>query len=120
MQFVYFTKTLQDLDVKGVAAFCQEVGVDGVDLTVRPGYPVSPDNAAAALPEAVKILSDNGLTLGLVSAQTDLNDPDGKTARAIFDACAKAEVPAVKIGYFAYRAPFDDALKDARTRLAGF
>ena len=120
MQYVYFTKTLQNLDVKGVAAFCKEVGVDGVDLTVRPGYPVNPDNAAAALPEAVKVFSDNGLILGLVSAQTDLTDPDGKTAHAVFDACAKAEVPAIKIGYFAYKAPFDDALKDARARLAGF
>ena len=120
MQYVYFTKTLQELDVKAVAAFCKEVGVDGADLTVRPGYPVNPDNAGAALPEAVKILRDAGLILGLVSASTDLTDPEGKTARAVFDACAKAEVSAVKIGYFAYKAPFDDCLKEARTRLAGF
>ena len=120
MQYVYFTKTLQGLDVKGVAAFCKEIGVDGVDLTVRPGYPVNPDNAATALPEAVKVFRDAGLVLGLVSASTDLTDPDGKTARQVFDACAKAEAPAVKIGYFPYKRPFDDALKAARERLAGF
>ena len=94
MQYVYFTKTLKELDVKGVAAFCKEVGVDGVDLTVRPGYPVKPDNAATALPEAVKIFKDAGLILGLVSTATDLNDPESKTAKAVFDACAKAEAPA--------------------------
>jgi sugar phosphate isomerase/epimerase len=120
MQFIYFTKSLKDLDVKGLAAFCKDVGVDGVDLTVRRGYPVNPDNAGAALPEAVKILKDAGLILGLVSADTDVNNPDSKPARAVFDACAKAEAPAVKMGYFAYKAPFDDALKEARTWMAGF
>ena len=120
MQYVYFTKSLKELDVKGVADFCKEVGVDGVDLTVRRGYPVTPDNAATALPDAVKLFKDAGLVLGLVSIDTDVNDPESKTARAVFDACAKAEAPAVKIGYFAYKPPFDDALKDARSRLAGF
>ncbi len=120
MQYVYFTKSLQGLDVKGVAAFCKEIGLDGVDLTVRPGYPVHPDNAATALPEAIKVFRDAGLVLGLVSAPTDLNDPESKTARQIFDACARAEAPAVKIGYFPYKRPFDDCLKAAHGRLAGF
>ncbi len=120
MQYVYFTKSLQGLDVKGVAAFCKEIGLDGVDLTVRPGYPVNPDNAATALPEAIKVFRDAGLVLGLVSAPTDLNDPESKTARQIFDACARAEAPAVKIGYFPYKRPFDDCLKAAHGRLAGF
>ena len=36
MQFVYFTKTLQTLDIPGLIAFCKEVGLDGFDLAVRP------------------------------------------------------------------------------------
>ena len=120
MQYVYFTKSLKELDVKGVAAFCKEVGVDGVDLTVRKGYPVNPDNAATALPDAVKILKDAGLVLGLVSIDTDVNDADGKTAKCGVRRLRKSDAPAVKIGYFAYKPPFDDALKDARSRLKGF
>jgi sugar phosphate isomerase/epimerase len=120
MRYVYFTKALKELDVKGVAAFCQEIGVDGVDLTVRRGYPVSPDNAATALPEAVKVFQDAGLVLGLASIDTDVNDPNSATAKSVFDACAKVEAPAVKIGYFSYKPPFDEALKDARSRLEGF
>ena len=120
MQYIYFTKTLKDLDLKAVAAFCKEIGVDGVDLTVRPGYPVTPDNAATALPEAVKIFRDAGLILGLVSIATDVTDADGKTAQAVFDACAKVEAPAVKMGYFPYKGSFDDDIKAARVRLAGF
>ena len=120
MRFVYFTKTLKGLDVKGLAAFCKDVGLDGADLAVRPGYPVEPANAATALPAAAKVFRDAGLTVGLVTAPTDLTDPEGKTARGLFEACARAEVPAVKIGYFAYRPPFDQRLKEARARLAGF
>ena len=94
--------------------------MDGVHLTVRgQAYPVTPDNAATACRSA-KLFKDAGLVVGLVSIDTDVNDPDSKTARAVFDACARAEAPAVKIGYFAYKPPFDDALKDARSRLAGF
>jgi sugar phosphate isomerase/epimerase len=120
MRYVYFTKTLRGLDVKGLAGFCKEVGLDGVDLTVRPGYPVNPENAGKALPEAAKRLCGEGLVVGLVTAPTDLTDPEAKPARALFDACARAGVPAVKVGYFPYRPPFDERLKEARSRLAGF
>jgi sugar phosphate isomerase/epimerase len=120
MHYVYFTKTLKDLDVKGLAAFCKEVGLDGVDFTVRPGYVVHPDNAATALPEAAKALRDEGLVIGLVTAPTNLADPESKTAISLFEACGKAGVPAIKIGYFTYKPPFEAALKEARTALAGF
>src|SRR4051812_32470002 len=102
MRYVYFTKSLQALDVAGLIAFCKDAGLDGVDLAVRPGYPVTPDNAAKALPEAAKKLGDAGLVIGLVTADTKLIDPDAKAARDLFDACGKANVPAVKIGYFPY------------------
>ncbi len=120
MRYVYFTKMLQALDLKGLIAFAKETGLDGFDLAVRPGYPITPDNALTALPAADKVFRDAGLTIGLVTAPTNLVDAESKQARAIFEACGKAGVPAVKIGYFAYRRPYDDCLKDARKRLAGF
>jgi sugar phosphate isomerase/epimerase len=120
MRYVYFTKTLQTLGVEELAAFCKEVGLDGLDLAVRPGHPVNPDNASTALPAAAKTLRETGLMIGLVSAATNLSDPDSKTARTLFEACAAAEVPAVKIGYFPYQAPFEKRLTEARARLAGF
>jgi sugar phosphate isomerase/epimerase len=119
VQFVYFTKELKSLDVKGLIAFAKEVGLDGLDLAVRPGYPIDPDNAATALPDAVKAFKDAGLIVGLVSAVTDLTDPESKTLRGLFDACGKADIPAMKIGYFSYNGGFDDALKEARTRMDG-
>jgi sugar phosphate isomerase/epimerase len=120
MRYVYFTKGLQALDVKGLVSFCKEVGLDGVDLAVRPGHPVAPANVATALPAAAKALRDEGLTIGIVTAVTELTAPEERSARALFEACGKVGVPAVKIGYFDYRAPVDDAIKQARARLAGF
>jgi sugar phosphate isomerase/epimerase len=120
MRFVYFTKTLRELDLKGLTAFCKEVGLDGLDLAVRPGYPVTPENATKELPEAQGRLKSDGLSIGLATAPTDANDPEAAPLRALFEACAAAAVPAVKIGYFPYRGGFDDALKAARRRLEGF
>jgi sugar phosphate isomerase/epimerase len=120
MRYVYFTKMLQKLDLKGLVSFCKETGVEGFDLAVRPGYPVNPDNCARAMPEAAKLFSDAGLIIGLVSAATNLIDPASRPARALFDACGKVGVAAIKIGYFPYKPPFEDRLKEARAALAGF
>jgi sugar phosphate isomerase/epimerase len=120
MRYIYFTKFLQSLDIPALIAFCQDTGLDGADMAVRPGFPVTPDNAATQLPSAMKAFKDAGLTIGLVSAPTSLNDPAVADSKAIFDACAKAEVPAVKIGYFPYQGKFDAVLAEGRRRMAGF
>jgi sugar phosphate isomerase/epimerase len=120
MRFVYFTKTLESLDIAGLLAFFKEVGLDGADLAVRPKHPVNPDNVATALPRAVKAFRDQGKVIGLVTAPTNLNDPDSALARKLFEACGKAGVPAVKIGYVSYKEKFEATLARARARLAGF
>jgi sugar phosphate isomerase/epimerase len=53
-----------------------------------------------------------------VSMPTNPTDPDAANVRAVFEACGKAGVPAIKIGYFPYTGNFEEALKAARSRLA--
>jgi sugar phosphate isomerase/epimerase len=120
MRYVYFTKTLQSLDLPGLIAFLKDAGLNGADLTVRPEYPVNPDNALTELPRAAKQFQDAGLIIGLVTAPTNLSDANSRAAQALFDAAGKAGVPAIKIGYFPYRAKFDASLTEARGHLAGF
>ncbi|MFQ3591719.1 MAG: sugar phosphate isomerase/epimerase family protein [Gemmataceae bacterium] len=120
MTFVYFTKTLREHSVAQLIDFVRAAGLDGVDLAVRPGYPITPDNAATQLPQAAKAFSEAGLVIGLVTAPTGLTDPTSKAAIALFEACAVAGVTHLKIGYFGYKPPYEKALKEARTRLAGF
>ncbi|HKI35549.1 MAG TPA: sugar phosphate isomerase/epimerase family protein [Gemmataceae bacterium] len=120
MRYVYFTKSLDKLDLAALIAFCKDAGLDGADLAVRPGHPVTPDNAATELPKAARAFKDAGLTIGLVSTPTSLNDADVADSKTIFEACARAEVPAVKVGYFPYQGKFDAALAEGRRRMAGF
>ena len=120
MRYVYFTKTLQELTIAELIDFCHEVGLAGVDLAVRPGYPVAPDDVRKTLPAAAKAFRAAKLEIGIATAPTGLTDPESPMAKAIFEACQMAEVPAVKIGYFAYRPPYDERLKEARKSLAGF
>ena len=94
MHYVYFTKTLQSLDLAGMIAFLKEAGLDGADLAVRPGYPVHPDNALTELPKAAKMFKDAGLIIGLVTAPTNMNDPESKAAQGLFEASGKAGVAA--------------------------
>jgi sugar phosphate isomerase/epimerase len=120
MRYVYFTKTLQSLTIRELLAFVKEVGLDGVDLAVRPGFPVTPDNALAELPGVAKAFRDEGHHIGLVTAPTNLSDPASKAAGTLFEACGKAGVPAIKLGYFPYQGQFEASLTEARRRLAGF
>lgn len=120
MNYVYFTKLLTELDVPGLIRFARDVGLDGFDLAVRPGYPVNPDNALVELPRAAQQVRAEKLNIGLVTAPTNLIDPEGRLGQTLFEACGKAGVPAIKIGYFPYAGKFDAALAEARKRMAGF
>ncbi len=71
MQFIMFTKHLEGLTLAEIAGKLNSVGVSGADLCVREGYPVNPENIDRALPEAVRVLSDEGLSIPLVTAPGD-------------------------------------------------
>lgn len=120
MRFVYFTKLIQPRELSAYVKFAKAVGLDGFDLAVRPGYPVNPENVKEKLPEAAKQFKDAGLIIGLVSTPTNMVDPESKVTQRLFEACGKAGVPAIKIGYFRYRGNIDEELKSAHKQLAGF
>jgi sugar phosphate isomerase/epimerase len=120
MRYVYFTKSLQSLDVPGLITFFKNCGLDGADMAVRPDFPVTPANVREKLPDAAQQMRDAGLNLAIVTTPVTLADAVSKESIAIFEACAKAGVPAVKIGYFRYNGKFDADLAAARQKLAGF
>ena len=61
-----------------------------------------------------------GLSIGIVTTETNMNDPGSKVAQGLFEASGAAGVPAIKIGYFQYKGDFTANLKDARAKLTGF
>lgn len=111
-----FTKPW-DMPIAKLADLIKDIGVDGIELPVRKGYSVNPDNIAQELPRAAKIFRDRGLMIGSVAG-----DMDEKTIAA----CGDAGVPIIricvgidmKIGYYATEkkvcASFDALLPSLR------
>jgi sugar phosphate isomerase/epimerase len=97
--FCAFTESFQSWPIPKVCAKFREIGLDGLDLTVRPGGHIQPENAAKELPPAVKAANDHGVRVLMLS--TAINDAD-KTAESILGSCAELGINRVKLGYFPY------------------
>jgi sugar phosphate isomerase/epimerase len=102
MQLVLFSKMLRDKSVADLIAFAHEQGLEGYDLCVRPEYPVNPDNAAEALPDAVRRMREAGLSVPMVTGNFDLLTPDHPTAEPLLRAMDRADVRRLKLGYFGF------------------
>jgi sugar phosphate isomerase/epimerase len=106
---VYFTKELKGQTVGGMIDALRVMKCDGADLCVRDGYAINPDNALQALPAAVKTLRDAGLSVPMVSAATDLTDPNHAIVDRLLAACHDAGVPLLKPGYWHFQTGTDYA-----------
>ncbi|AHF90916.1 xylose isomerase [Opitutaceae bacterium TAV5] len=82
-----FTKPWHE-PLHALAGRMAALGVDGVELPVRPGFPVTPENVATMLPEAVRVFRERGLRIFSVAGE-----PDAALARV----CAAAGVPVIRV-----------------------
>jgi sugar phosphate isomerase/epimerase len=69
--FTVFTKSWRGESLAELAQLVRRLGFDGVELPVRPGYQVPPENVADGLPQAARIFADHGLKIGSVAGPTD-------------------------------------------------
>jgi sugar phosphate isomerase/epimerase len=100
MEYVLFSKCLQGLTLEQQIEALKAMGADGVDFTVRPGYPVTPENVATELgPAAAKVRAAD-LTIPMVTTPTDLTDPKAACAEPLYRACGEARIGMVKVGYW--------------------
>jgi sugar phosphate isomerase/epimerase len=81
-----FTKPWPDRSLPELGDFVRELGFTGIELPVRPGFPVTPETVET-LPEAARILADCGIAIESVAGPTD-----ERTIRA----CAEADVPIIR------------------------
>src|SRR5687768_5116137 len=103
MQYIFFSKMVREQGIPRVVETLKSIGADGVDLCVRPGYPVNPENCRVELPKAAKVIRDAGLAIPMVSAPTNLIDPKSPASENIFRACHDAGIRDVKVGYWGFR-----------------
>ncbi len=122
MEIVLNSKFFRPLDVRALAAKALALGFDGIDVNVRPGHPVNLENVAKALPAAVALWRERGLTCPLATAPVTLVDPSTAEVEPLYAGCAAARVPRVKIGFFPF-APGEDywrLVDQARRTLEAF
>ncbi|MBN1342155.1 MAG: sugar phosphate isomerase/epimerase [Phycisphaerae bacterium] len=103
MQLVMFTKMLAKLDVRRLGETVKELGFAGMDLAVRPGHPVNPENVETALPKAIEVWSGMGLVVGMVTTDTSLVDSRAAEAERVFAACGNRGVKYIKLGYYTWK-----------------
>jgi len=99
-KLILFSKFFKEKSVGQLIALADELGLDGFDLCVRPGYPINPDNAFDELPKAVRKFRSAGLDILMVTGNFDLLLPDHPTAEPIVEAMGRADVRLLKLGYF--------------------
>lgn len=103
MKLILFSKMWKDATLDELIGLARDWGLDGFDLCVRPGYPVNPDNAATALPEAAAQFRSAGLDIPMVTGNFDLLEPEHPTAEPILAAMDRADIRLLKLGYFAFQ-----------------
>ena len=88
-RFVYsvFTKPWK-IPLPKLGKLVKGLGFDGIELPVRPGYQVDPENVVKGLPRAAKILADCGVKICSVAGPTD---------EATIATCGKVGVPIIRI-----------------------
>lgn len=95
-----FSKNLQWLSFTEMAKIAADIGFDGIDLTVRPGGHVLPENVSVDLPKAVEAIRKSGLEVFMITtAITDASDPH--TVR-ILKAASALGIRHYRLGWFSY------------------
>jgi len=89
--FSIFTKPWMKTPVPELGKFVSSLGFDGIELPVRPGYQVEPQNVTRDLPRVTKQLADFGLKIFSIAGPAD---------EATIAACAEAGIPIIRIGVF--------------------
>lgn len=109
-----FSKHLQFIeDYAELARVATDLGLDGLDLTVRKGGHVLPENVATDLPKAVEAIRAEGLDVPMIT--TGLNDAADADARPILQAASALGIKYLRVGGLSYS---DDG--DILSELDGF
>ena len=122
MEIILNSKFFAELSPAELGEKMRSFGYDGIDVCVRPGHPVHFGNVATALPEAVAVWRDQGISCPMVSSPVDFTDPPSDDAKALYAACEAAGVGLLKPGYWRFSDGDDywQVLERAREGLAEF
>src|SRR5436190_18328424 len=119
LKICVFSKHFQWTDVTECAAMSKQIGFDGIDLTVRKGGHVLPENVERDLPKAVETIRKEGLPVSMITAEI----VDAKTpyAEAILHTASSLGIHHYRWGGFNYNYehPLGEQLDALKPRVAG-
>ena len=95
-----FSKHLQWLGYMDMAVLASEIGFTGIDLTVRNGGHVLPENVRTDLPLAVEQIRDVGLDVPMIT--TGITDPDDPITHDILETAGKLGIKLYRTGWYRY------------------
>ncbi len=95
-----FSKHLEFLDYKDLARTCRELGLDGVDLTVRPGGHVLPERVTTDLPAAVEAIRAEGLDVPMITTRFVSGNCEG--IQDILTTASELDIPYFRVGNHRY------------------
>jgi len=112
-----FTKHLQWMDFDEAADTAAEIGFDGVDIPVRPGGHILPENAVEELPRATEAFRKAGLEVCMIT--TGINGVDSPHAEDTLKTMRDLDIPYYRTGYlhFGKEKSIKDSLEEFRPRL---
>jgi sugar phosphate isomerase/epimerase len=87
-QLSYFTKPWQQESAEGLASRALRLGLHGIELPVRSGFQVEPENAIVRLPAFTNSLKVQGIEIYSIAASLK---------EEVFEACAEAGIPLIRI-----------------------
>ncbi len=100
MSISIFSKHLHWLNFEDMAALVANIGFDGIDLTVRPGGHVMPENVSRDLPLAVKAIQKAGLKVHSIT--TDIKTVDQPFTVDILRTASQLGITNYRMGWFNY------------------
>ena len=113
-----FTKSFQTMPVPDVCETFREMGLDGLDLTVRKGGHILPENVEKELPVTVEAAKKNNVEILFLT--TDITDADDRAERVLRTA-SELGIDRFKMGYYRYRkfGRLIEETNEVRNRLHG-
>lgn len=112
-----FSKHLSFVQGPDLAKAASDLGFDGLDLTVRKGGHVLPQNVAKDLPPLVATIRKQGLEVPMIT--TEIVDADTPHAEDVLRAASELGIRHYRFGGFKYAAdrPIPAQLREFRVRL---
>ncbi len=113
-----FSKHLQWLGYRDMALLAAEIGFTGIDLTVRKGGHVLPENVKRDLPLAVEQIRDVGLEVPMIT--TGITQADDPYTRDILETAGKLGIGKYRPGWYRYQKDMkvSESIAHARKQLA--